>query len=301
MELRHLRYFRVAAEQAHFNRAAEILRIAQPALTVQIKALEAELGTPLFDRVGRGVVLTEAGRHFLDEAIAILERVDHAKSKVRAIATGIEGRLRIGFTESSSFSPLVTNAIAEFRSARPHVELILQQAHTESLLQSLSDDLLDVAFVRPPVRADFKHGTLQLEDEAMVVAVPVNHRLATSKQVHLADLHQEGFIVYPRRSGPGLSDSVLAACRNAGFLPRISQQTPLVSTAVNLVASGIGIAIVPGSMNHIRNREVTYLTLKDFNVAAHLALLWRLGGIQNAVAKFVQVAADYSGRPSKED
>jgi DNA-binding transcriptional LysR family regulator len=291
MELRHLRYFRVAAEQLHFNRAAEMLRIAQPALTIQIKALEFELGVQLFDRVGRGVVLTEPGKRFLEEATSILQRVDSATEEVRAIASGLEGRIRVGFTESSSFSPLVTKVLADFRQAWPRVKLILEQAHTEGLLKSMSDDLLDVAFVRPPVRVDFKHEYRQLADEKMVVALPVGHRLAGGETVELQELRKEKFIVYPRRNGPGLSDSVLAECRKAGFVPDVIQQTPQLSAAINLVASGIGIAIVPECMNQMRNREVCFLKLKNLQMAAELAMLWRLGRGNGAIDKFVNAVA----------
>ncbi|MBP1848632.1 LysR substrate-binding domain-containing protein [Rhizobium halophytocola] len=291
MELRHLRYFRIAAEQLHFNRAATILRIAQPALSIQIKALEAELGVALFDRVGRGVVLTEPGKLFLEEAVAILDRVDRATEKVRAVASGVEGRVRVGFTETASFSPLVTQVLAQFRSAWPQVQLVLEQAHTEALLRAMSDDVIDVAFVRPPVRAEFPHGYLTLADEAMVVAVHVAHPLADRAQLRLADLRQEKFIVYPRRHGAGLSDSVLAECRSAGFVPEIIQQTPQLSATINLVASGIGVAIVPGCMREVRNREVRFLGLEDLKVKAELAVLWRSGPGQTAVDNFVATAA----------
>src|ERR1700752_3700798 len=117
MELRHLCYFCVAAEEMHIRRAAERLGIAQPPLTQQIKALEAELGLKLFARAGRGVALTEAGRVFQAEAKSILERVERATALARQVASGDVGRLRVGFTESASFSPWLTKIFATFRSS----------------------------------------------------------------------------------------------------------------------------------------------------------------------------------------
>jgi DNA-binding transcriptional LysR family regulator len=290
VELRHLRYFRVAATELHIGRAAESLHIAQPALTIQIKALERELGVDLFDRIGRNVVLTEAGRHFLAEATAILQQVERATLTTREIGGGFAGKLRVGFTESASFSPLVTKALADFRSRWPAVELVLQETQTEDLVSGVIQGRIDVAFVRPPIRAEDKLVSKPLADEPMMLAVPVGHRLAGCRAVKLRDLADADFIVYPRRHGTGLSDSVIAECRKEGFMPRIVQETPQLSSAINLVAAGMGIAIVPACMSGIRKDSVVFVDTRDLGIKAQLALILRDTDMSRAVKNFSSAA-----------
>jgi DNA-binding transcriptional LysR family regulator len=295
MELRHLRYFCVAAEEMHIRRAAQRLGIAQPPLTQQIKALEAELGLKLFARAGRGVALTEAGRVFQAEASSILEHVERATALVRQVATGNVGRLRVGFTESASFNPLLTKVFAAFRSTWPGVELLLEESHTETLIEALQQGRLDAAFIRPPIRSSSMIEFEALASEAMMVAVPPGHRLARRKSVVLQDLADEGFIAYPRRHGAGLSDSVISECRRAGFAPRVVQQAPQLSSTINLVAASVGIAVVPACMRHVRAESVTFIKLSGSELTAHLGLAYQRGDRSKAVCNLIETAI--SARP----
>ena len=201
MELRHLRYFCVAAEEMHIHRASERLGIAQPPLTQQIKALEAELGVKLFVRAGRGVALTEAGRLFQTEAKSILEHVERAKILARQVASGHVGRLRVGFTESASFSPVFTRTFAAFRAKWPGVELELEEAHTETQVERLRQGRLDAGFIRPPIPAGSPILFEALASDPMMVAVAVGHRLARKKLIPLNELASESFVGYARRQG----------------------------------------------------------------------------------------------------
>src|SRR5579859_1773018 len=209
MELRHLRYFCAAAEVLHIGRAAETLHIAQPALTIQIKALERELGVALFDRVGRTIALTEAGRHFLVEATAVLQHVKRASQATQEIGSGLAGRLCVGFTESSAFSPIMTAALNAFRTKWPAVTLVLEESHTEELVSGMLQGKVDVAFVRPPIREEARLSATPLTDEAMMLAMPAGHHFAGADAVRLGELASEDFIAYPRKNGVGLSDSVM--------------------------------------------------------------------------------------------
>jgi DNA-binding transcriptional LysR family regulator len=289
MELRHLRYFRVAATELHIGRAAELLHIAQPALTIQIKALERELGVDLFDRIGRNVVLTEAGRHFLVEATAVLEQVEKAALTTREIGGGFAGKLRVGFTESASFSPIVTTVLADFRSQWPAVKLVLEESQTEDLVSGVVQGRIDVAFVRPPIRAEDKLVAKPLADEPMMLAVPVGHSLAGRRTIKLRDLADEDFIVYPRKHGMGLSEGAIAECRRAGFVPRITQETPQLSSTINLVAAGMGIAIVPACMSGMRKDSVVFVDVCDLGIKAQLALIFREGETSRTVRNFSSI------------
>jgi len=290
MELRHLRYFCVAAEEMHIGRAAERLAISQPPLTQQIKMLETEMGVHLFRRQGRGVVLTEAGRIFHDKARAILAQVDQAVELSREVEAGHAGRLRVGFTESASFSPTLTSILKSFRDAWPRVALVLEERPTEALFSSLEQGSLDLAFMRPPISRVPGIATQELTSEAMMLAVPLAHRLARRQSVTLSELAGQDFVTYPRRRGGGLSDAVLAECRRVGIAPRIVQETPQLSSLINLVSAGMGIAIVPESLRHTRPDTVRFLRVTDCNVRAILSLGYRRDDQLRAVRNFLKLA-----------
>jgi DNA-binding transcriptional LysR family regulator len=296
MELRHLRYFCVAAEEMHIHRAAERLGISQPPLTQQIKALEAELGLKLFTRAGRGVALTEAGRLYQAEAKSVLAQVERATMLARQVASGDVGRLRIGFTESASFSPVFTRAFATFRAKWPGVELELEESHTEMQVERLRAGRLDVGFIRPPIPAG---GAIQfdaLASDPMMAAVPLGHRLAGKNSIPLKELARENFVGYARRQGTGLSDAVIAVCRRAGFEPRIVQQAPQLSSTINLVAASVGIAIVPARMRHVRPESVAFVKLSDVDLRAQLGIAYVQAERSSAVRHLVETALSFRAR-----
>ncbi len=258
MELRHLRYFVVTAEAQHFTRAAELLGMAQPPLSQQIRQLEQEVGTPLFDRTGRGVALNDAGRAFLVCAQDILQRAQAAVQTAQRAARGEVGELTLGFTESASFNGVVTELIRQYRQLYPDVEMTLSQGDSETLVAQLREGAIDAAFVRPPFALDGGLTFTQLAEEPLVVALPLGHALARKKRLAPADLTQERFILYSRKSGYGLSADIMAACRQHGLNPLIGQRAPQLSSAVNLVAAGMGVAVVPASLRHLRPDGVVY-------------------------------------------
>lgn len=263
MELRHLRYFVVTAEAQHFTRAAERLGMAQPPLSQQIRQLEQEVGTPLFDRTGRGVVLNDAGHAFLACAQDILQRTQAAVQTAQRAARGEVGELTLGFTESASFNSVVTELIRQYRQQYPDVEMTLSQGDSESLVAQLREGTIDAAFVRPPFALDGglafpQLAFTQLAEEPLVVALPLGHALARRKRLAPNDLTQERFILYSRKSGYGLSADIMAACRQHGLNPLIGQRAPQLSSAVNLVAAGMGVAVVPASLRHLRPDGVVY-------------------------------------------
>lgn len=263
MELRHLRYFVVTAEAQHFTRAAELLGMAQPPLSQQIRQLEQEVGTPLFDRTGRGVVLNDAGHAFLVCAQDILQRAQAAVQTAQRAARGEVGELTLGFTESASFNGVVTELIRQYRQQYPDVEMTLSQGDSESLVAQLREGTIDAAFVRPPFALDGglafpQLAFTQLAEEPLVVALPLGHALARRKRLAPKDLTQERFILYSRKSGYGLSADIMAACRQHGLNPLIGQRAPQLSSAVNLVAAGMGVAVVPASLRHLRPDGVVY-------------------------------------------
>jgi len=275
LELRHLRYFCAVAAEQHLTRAAQRLGMAQPPLTQQIKALEAEIGTALFRRVGRGIVLTEAGKAFLEEARAILARVEAAVTRAQRVGRGEVGQLHLGFTESASFNPVVSRLLVRFRADWPEVALTLTEGQSTILAARLRGGELDGAFVRPPLPDPAGLELLPLVAEPLLAAVPINHALAYRAQVHLTELAGEPFVLYPRENGAGLSDAIVAACQEAGFTPRVAQQAPQLSSTVNLVAAALGVAIVPACMRHLRIESVAFLPLQGNVPVASLSFATR--------------------------
>jgi DNA-binding transcriptional LysR family regulator len=296
MELRHLRYFLAVADELNFTRAARRLNMAQPPLTQQIKALEAEMGVMLFDRSAYRIELTEAGKAFAAEVGRILGDVRNAVLIAKRVASGAAGQVRVGFTESASFNPLVTSAFRAFRSTYPDVELSLEERQSTELAAALREERIDVAFVRPPLSAGEGLTLHLLGEEEMVVAVPSGHRLAGRRDVSLRELKTETFILYPRSVRPGLADTVITACEKAGFSPRVEQYAPQLSSTINLVAASLGISIVPLSMHGLQPDTVAYVPLRGKPLSAQLGVALRSSETSPSVLKFIETARDMSLR-----
>jgi DNA-binding transcriptional LysR family regulator len=290
MELRHLRYFLAVAEELNFTRAAERLNISQPPLTQQIKALESELGVTLFDRSAYRIELTDAGHIFAAEAARILGEVRNAIQLAQRAGAGAVGRVRVGFTESASFNPVVTAALRAFRSSYPSVEVSLEEHPSIALAIGLRENRIDAAFVRPPLRTDEGLTFELLGEEELVVALPTGHRLAECGEVVLEQLATETFILYPRSVRPGLADTVIAACEAAGFTPRVGQYAPQLSSTINLVAASLGISIVPESMQTLQSHVVLYVPIRGRPLHALLGIAYRSGEKSAAVLNFIQTA-----------
>lgn len=289
MELRHLRYFLAVAEELNFTRAARRLHIAQPPLTQQIKALEAELGVTLVDRSAYRIRLTDAGRAFAAEVRRILGDVRNAVLIAKRAARSGAGQVRVGFTESASFNPLVTSTFRAFRVAFPNIEVSLEERQSTELAVALREGRIDAAFVRPPLKTQEGLTLELLQDEEMVAVLPSGHALAKRKSIDLRELEHEAFILYPRAVRPGLADAVVAACEKLGFAPRVEQYAPQLSATINLVAASLGVSVVPQSMRGLQPGALAYLPLRGRPVLAQLSLAYRMEESSPAVLKFLEL------------
>jgi DNA-binding transcriptional LysR family regulator len=290
MELRHLRYFLAVADAANFTRAADALGIGQPPLSQQVKALEKELDVELFKRTARGAELTLAGRVFADEARRVLDDAQRAARAAQRAARGETGHLRVGFTGTAAFNENVSELIRRFREQYPDTELALHEATSGVLLEELEAGQLDVAIIRPVRRVADVLLQQDWRDEAMLVAVPVAHRLASRKSIALADLADEPFVQVPRVAGGTLFDDIVAACAAAGFEPQLAQPAPQMASAVTLVAAGLGISIVPKSITRVRVAGVAYRPLVARGLRARLALASRRDDPSAVVRNFLALA-----------
>jgi DNA-binding transcriptional LysR family regulator len=274
MELRHLRYFVAVAEDLHFGRAAERLGMAQPPLSQQIKSLEQEIGVPLLLRTKRRVKLTGAGAVFLASSRKILSHADQAVREAQRAARGEVGELVVGFVSSAVYGkvPLI---FAEMREKYPDISLILQDLTTEEQVEALKGYRLDVGLIRPPLIAAESLVTQVIWREPLMVALPEMHPLAGRTEIAIEALAKESFLQVPRHAGPGFYDQFIRICAEAGFSPKVAQVARTVPTIVNLIAGGMGVSIVPASLQNLRRTGVVYRSLKAPAPTTDLAVMWR--------------------------
>ncbi len=260
MDLRQLRYFIALAETGNFHRAAERLNMAQPPLSVAIRKLEEELGTPLFERESRGVRLTDAGRAALPTARAAIEQAALVREVVRRGALGESGSISVGFV-GSAISAALPRIIPAFRARYPEVDLRLEEMTSASIAEALGARSIDVGLVRLPLMKPGDLTVSVIERDELVAALLVDHPLARRRTLRIADLAGEALVLH----GPVsvLRSVVMLACQRAGFAPRIAQEATQVQTILSLVQSGLGIALVPAEMARIAPEGVRLLKLAE--------------------------------------
>lgn len=242
IDLRLLRQFVAVAEELHFRRAAERLHMAQPPLSAAIRRLEEEIGTPLLVRSSRHVALTTAGSVLLEEARRVLATLETGIARTRLAASGRVGTLDLTFLSNCAILPAVLRA---YRFACPEVDLRLFEASTADQVDRLLDGSADVGLLRPPGTPTPELVYERVLRQKLRLALPADHRLADADVVALEELAEADFVATPRAKGVGFHDGVLDICRRAGFSPRIVQRARQMHTVKALVASGIGVALVP--------------------------------------------------------
>jgi DNA-binding transcriptional LysR family regulator len=294
MELRHLRYFVGVAEEQHFGRAAERLRVAQPALSRQIQDLEREMGFLLFDRLPRGVRLNAAGKLFLSDVRRILQDVDEAKRRAERIALGKAGTLRIGIATAVSWHGLVVDSFREFRRRQPDVELELHHLLSVHQVEAILSGRLDAGFAASltPWHKDLAHW--EFAQDRMLLAVPKGHHLTKREGIRLRDLRDMPFVWFPRWVNPVIYDRMMRACARGGLsAPRIVQEATDRDTNLGLVQCRIGIAWMTESTRWHCPRGIVLLPVVDMNVRLPFSLMWKKDDSSLLLQKFVaQVEGD---------
>ena len=286
MELRHLRYFVAVGDALTFGRAALALHIAQPPLSRAIRALETELGTTLFDRGTRGVRLTGAGAALLPEARRLLRDAGAFREGARQYAAGAAGTLSIGFVSTAAYNVL-PRIVPAFRARRPGVRLTLREATSDVQPAALATGELDVGFLIPGPR-DPSLAYAPLHREPLIAALPARRRWPA--RVPLRSLAREAFILFPREVAPELHDAIVSLCRKAGFAPRIGQEAIQMQTIVSLVAGGMGVSLVPASLEHMRRDGVVYRPLAERGPRVEIGLAWRVADDSPLTRAFVAEA-----------
>jgi DNA-binding transcriptional LysR family regulator len=284
-DLRRLRYFVAVAEELHFGRAARRLNVSQPPLSVQIRTLEREIGTPLLIRTQRRVELTEAGRVLLDEARRLLDQAEAAVVHARRAAEGTVGRLAIGFVSTVDYS-ILPALVRRFRHKHPGISLKLLELtgdRQQALLQSGELDL-GLSILPSPAAGLAKRPVFR---EPLIAAVPASHPLAGRRRTALRSLAAEPFIQFPRELAPGLYDLAIAACQKAGFTPHLAQEAIQMQTILGLVAAGLGVALVPRCMSKLQRPDVRYLALDARGFEVETVALWHSENRAPALAALI--------------
>ncbi len=290
MDLRHLRYFVAVAEEQHITRAAERLGMQQPPLSQQIRALERELDIQLFRRKPRGVELTDAGAALLEESRALFDRLQRAVEVTRRTARGETGRLCVGVAPTAPFHPLVPKAIRDFREKFSSVSLTLEEGLSNEVAEWLRDERMDVALVRNARIHVEGVVVLRLLEEPMIAVLPSNHPAARGRRdgpLPLKALAKDPFVLIGP-PGTGLHDETVAACREAGFSLRIGQQAPRITSTLGLVAAGLGVALVPESLQGVKMNGLIYRRLATpTQPKAFLGLAFRKSNHSAVLRQFV--------------
>ncbi len=274
IELRHLCYFIAVAEELHFGRAAERLRISQPPLSRQIRILEEQIGARLFARNNRNVSLTQAGVLFLKEAYQILAQVSSAAEKAARLHRGESGELTIGFTSSAPFISAVSKNLRAFRQLYPHVHIKMQEVNTKQQIEPLLDGQLDLGVMRNTRLPDALQYHLLLR-EPLVAVVHEESPLAALPlgRVKFSSLADQPFVFFAREVGTALYDEILTLLARAGITPYITQEVGEAMTIVGLVSAGLGVSILPASFTRVKVDGVKYLPLAESSATTEVWLV----------------------------
>ncbi len=283
MELRQVRYFEAVARHLHFTRAAEEMLVAQPALSLQVRQLEKELGVPLFERTTRRVRLTTAGEVLLPCARRIIAEADGARARLRDLTQLDTGRVIIGAQQSLNASGALPAVLIDFHRLYPGVDVVVREESAEASLALLADGLLDLSLVMLDDTVE-RPGELVAEnllDEDVVFVVSVGHRLAGTN-VRLSDLIAEPFIAF--NEGAGLRRMLVRACVDAGFQPRIAYESGALGSIRAMASAGLGVAVLPLPSVHVAGPHVAILET-DHSLRRTISLVRAAGRYQSSAAQ----------------
>ena len=291
MDLRQFRYFVAVAEELHFTRAAARLNIGQPPLSLQIQAIERELGTMLLKRTRRSVELTPAGELFLHEARLTLLQAARAVETVTRAAKGEMGTLRLSFITSVPLVKMFTAAVRSFRSQYPDVHLDLRSRSSEEIIDKVLLNTVDVGFTRHSATTVLPRSlnAIPVYEDNLMAVLPADHPLnATSGPLTIEDIKNERFVLRQRGGGAGFYEQVFDIFAEAGYLPEIVQEAVEATTTLGLVAAGVGITVAPEALRSIDVHDVVWREISNANVASRIYLIYSNANQNPIRESFVQ-------------
>lgn len=288
LNLRQVEYFLVICEEMHFGRASQRLRVAQPALSQQIKRLESFLGVSLFNRDRRGIELTEAGTVFREHALRLTRQIEEAKQASQRAQHGEIGKLSIAIVPSGNHL-LILDRLQQFNKEYPGVETVISGMTTAEQIAAIVSGRLDAGFVRLPVR----HHEIEsrvIFTEPMAVVLPRKHKLARASKVRMADLALENLIAFPREVAPSYFDYIISLFRMSGHELRITQQIAHITTMFGMIAHGIGFTLAPASQEQFMQfKDVVFRPLAEATPPIELGLAYKRGNKSPLLASFLKL------------
>jgi len=297
MELRQLRYFIAVAQTRNVSRAAEALNIAQPPLSRQIQKLEAELGVTLLDRSARPLQLTEAGRFFYEQALQILGRLGELKSQTRGIGATGRTRFVIGCVASTLYGG-TPDLVRRMRGRWPDLEIEILEMMSSEQITALKEGRIDLGFGRVRL-TDPAIERVRLREEDLVLAIPGEHPLAQGAgPLGWSVLSQETLILYPSQPRPSFADEVLSLLADARIAPAGTREVRELQTAMGLVASGIGVSVVPASAQRLRSGDVAFRPIDDPKAVSPIIMSYRANDPGNRIAEIKDLIREiYASKP----
>jgi DNA-binding transcriptional LysR family regulator len=287
MDLRFLRYFVTVAEELNFTRAARVLHITQPSLSVQVRKLEAEVGAELLTRDGRGIRLSQAGRLFLRHARKILAEAERAVALARRTAKGEIGELSIGYSTPAAEFRVFPRVVPTFKAKWPGVHLRIHPMGVEKLLDGLRLEEIDLGFVWLPVPAG-EFEVRKLGDEPLIAAVPEDHRLARAATVSIEDLSAEPLILPTRLMDSATYYQIQQLFLRAASTMNVAYELETLLSALNFVAMGAACSLLPDYARRVRYEGVVYKPMRTTTLVNTLAMVKRKGAgdLTEAFGKF---------------
>ncbi|MEH6306721.1 LysR substrate-binding domain-containing protein [Olivibacter sp. CPCC 100613] len=268
MELRHLIYFKTVAELLHFSKAAERLHISQPPLTRQIKELEVELGVLLFHRNNKRVLLTEAGRYFLNECNGLIQQLERSKQLVKQIHESLSGEFQIGYISSTPLSALA-KILQQLRIEYPLLKTRLYELSTAKQIRALEEGKLDVGILRAPIDSIYLD-VKSLWQDPFVLVCPGN-----IPAMQTGDLAKTDFISYNSNYAPHYHQQFIACCHRMGFEPQVVHECNNMHSILSLVENGLGVALVPASIkNQYPYLHLKFIELRDITLCTEIVMAY---------------------------
>ncbi|MGJ1416257.1 LysR family transcriptional regulator [Sphingobacterium multivorum] len=280
MEIRHLIYFKTVAEELHFGRAAERLFMSQPPLSRQIKDLEDELGVILFFRTNKRVELTEAGKYFLEEVVEILQNIEHSKTITKQIHNNISGEFKLGYISSTPKKMLAT-VLKQIQLKFPYLRVSLFETSTQKQKLALENGKLDLGIMRAPIYSSELLTTPLFEDPMVIVG-------HSQVEFNAINFFNESFISFNQKYASEYHRLVINTCNRMGFEPKIVHQSNSMSSILELVSQGLGLAVVPSStIKQYPHLNLKIMKLEDMDSKTEVILVSNIKSKNSALGEFI--------------
>ncbi|MCS3556166.1 MULTISPECIES: LysR family transcriptional regulator [unclassified Sphingobacterium] len=287
IELRHLTYFKVLAEQLHYRKASESLFISQSALSQQIKQLEGILKVQLFDRTNRKVYLTDAGSLFKKDVQQILNKIETAVTNLKLLKMGNTGQIRIGFV-ASAMESILPDVLKLFHTDCPNIKFQIDELSNADQLLSLQNEMLDIGFMRSNhIPEGFSNKCVYIETFSLVL--PIDHPITDKKFDTIAELADESFILFPNEKSQFYYQQIVNLCADHGFLPKVAHRSIHAPTIFRLVENGMGISIIPTSLAHTENPNIKFIELTGVPQKTALFAVWKKDNVNPALPYLLEM------------